>query len=95
MFLRLSADVNERLRELLRYRGDLSFLVEEALTKADLTNVTLLHEVRTGAKQSTTATVNEPTGIRLKAAATVRRCSANTLANSAISAWLESPKLQA
>ena len=36
LFLRLTAEVNDGLRSLLRYRGDLSRFIEEALSRADL-----------------------------------------------------------
>lgn len=36
LFLRFRADVNEGLRSLLRYRGDLSLFVEEAVSSPDL-----------------------------------------------------------
>jgi hypothetical protein len=42
LFLRLTAEVNDGLRSLLRYRGDLSRFVEEALTAADLMLVDLV-----------------------------------------------------
>jgi hypothetical protein len=36
LFLRLNADVNERLRSRMRYQGELSRYIEEALTATDL-----------------------------------------------------------
>ena len=42
LFLRFRADVNEALRSLLRYRGDLSRFVEEALSSPDLSRLFLL-----------------------------------------------------
>ena len=42
LFLRLNADVNERLRALLRYQGELSRYIDEALTGADLNNIQLI-----------------------------------------------------
>lgn len=42
LFLRFRADVNEALRSLLRYRGDLSRFVEEALSSPDLMCITLV-----------------------------------------------------
>jgi hypothetical protein len=42
LFLRLNADVNERLRALLRYQGELSRYIDEALTETDLDSVGLV-----------------------------------------------------
>ena len=42
LFLRLATEINEGLRSLLRYRDDLSRLVEQALVNTDLARVILL-----------------------------------------------------
>ncbi len=42
LFLRLNADVNKRLRSLLRYQGELSRYINEALTQIDLDGVRLV-----------------------------------------------------
>jgi len=42
LFLRLNADLNERLRALLRYQGELSRYIDEALTETDLDGVGLV-----------------------------------------------------
>lgn len=95
LFLRLATDVNEKLRRLLRYRGDLSLLVEEALTKVDLKQVALVHLTAFGRVRGTTATVDAGTRERLSAAAKDRGCSVNTLANSTLSAWLSAARFRA
>lgn len=87
LFLRLTADVNERLRRLLRYRGDLSRFVEEALTALDLTSVDLLPAPARHTR-GTTAVIRQQTSARLGTVAQVRGCSTNRLANSALHAWL-------
>lgn len=88
LFLRLATELNDNLRTLLRYRGDLSHFIEEALNKTDLTNVKLFTGIATGNAGGTTATIKIRTGLRLKAAAKARGCSMDILANSAILAWL-------
>lgn len=88
LFLRLSADVNERLRSALRYRGDLSRLVESALSKSDLSRVELVRADAKWETRGTTASINSRTGLRLAQVAMLRRCSINLLANSAIAQWL-------
>ena len=90
MFLRLATENNEGLRSMLRYRGDLSRFIEEALTTTDLYKVALLLPTSLGGAKGTTASTGKRVGARLKTAATYRRCSANSLANSAIAAWLNS-----
>ena len=42
LFLRLNADVNERVRALMRYQGELSRYIDEALTRTDLGSVDLI-----------------------------------------------------
>jgi hypothetical protein len=90
LFIRLTSEINDRLRGLLRYRGDLSRFIEEALTTTDLYEVALLSPGRACAAKGTTASTAKRVGARLKAAANHRRCSVNSLANSAIAAWLTS-----
>ena len=89
LFLRLAAGVNENLRCRLRYRGDFSRLIEEALCKTDLSSTPLVAGLALGKSKGTTAAVDTGTSKALRAAAAQRRCSANSLANSAIAAWLQ------
>ena len=89
LFIRLTSELNDGLRSLLLYRGDLSRFIEEALTTIDLYKVNLLSPDHACAAKGTTASTGKRVGARLKAAATHRRCSVNSLANSAIAAWLE------
>jgi hypothetical protein len=92
LFLHLATDVNENLRKLLRYRGDLSRLIEEALTNVDPKQVTLVHSIALGKVRGTTAIISARTRGRLCAAAIDRGCSVNTLANSTIAAWLSTTR---
>jgi len=88
LFIRLTSEIDHRLRRLLRYRGDLSRFIEDALTTTDLYKVALLSPKYASEAKGTTASTGKRAWARLNAAATYRRCSANTLANSAIAAWL-------
>ena len=72
----------------MRYRGDLSRFIDEALTTTDLYEVALLSPTYVSKAKGTTACTDTQTGARLKAAASYRGCSANSLANGAIAAWL-------
>jgi len=42
LFLRLTADVNDRLRALMRYHGELSRYIDDALTSLDLSSIELI-----------------------------------------------------
>ena len=88
LFIRLTSETNDRLRNLLRYRGDLSRFIEEALMTTDLYKVALLSPKSAYDSKGTTASTDKRTGAHLKAAASYRGCSVNSLANSAIAAWL-------
>jgi hypothetical protein len=88
LFVRLTSEIDNGLRRLLRHRGDLSRLIEEALTTTDLHRVALLAPGGTCESKGTTASTGKRVAARLKAAARNRGCSANSLANSAIAAWL-------
>lgn len=89
LFVRLTRDVNERLRTFLRYRGDLSRYVEEALTETNLNAVELIDGPIGRATRGTTAVVCVAAYERLEAAARARGCTMAILANSAIKAWLK------
>ena len=87
LFLRFRADVNEALRSLLRYRGDLSRFVEEALSSPDLVCVTLVSPPSRGTR-ATTAVIHKDVAARVIAVARGRGCSTTVLANSALYRWL-------
>lgn len=88
LFLRLNADVNERLRALLRYQGELSRYIDEALTKSDLDSVGLVPSRPGKATPGLTAVVSTRANTVLRSVAQQRRCSITVLANSALDAWL-------
>jgi hypothetical protein len=88
LFLRLTSEVNDRLRELMRYRGDLSRQIDEALTSTDLTTVDLTAKKPWRAAHALTALVSSRANARLRATAKHRGCTVTMLANSAIQRWL-------
>ena len=88
LFIRLTSETNDRLRSLLRYRGDLSRFIEEALLTTDLYKMALPSASNSREARGTTASTTNHVEGRLKTAAAYRQCSANSLANSAIAAWL-------
>jgi predicted transcriptional regulator len=89
LFLRLTSDVNDRVRELGRYRGDLSAHVEEALSQIDLKEVEFLSRTQSHGCRGVTVMVSPSTNSRLRAIAEQRECSITALANSAINEWLQ------
>jgi hypothetical protein len=89
LFLRLNAEVNDRLRSLTRYHGDLSQYVDEALRSADL-NTLAVEEIRAARNvPGLTAVISRESDAALRAAVRERGCSITGLANSAVESWLE------
>jgi len=88
LFLRLTADVNERLRSRLRYQGELSRYIDEALTAADLGQVDLIPACPGKSTPGLTAVISARANMSLRSAARGRRCSITVLANSALHSWL-------
>jgi hypothetical protein len=88
LFLRLNADVNDRLRAQTRYQGDLSRSIDEALTRADLNQIELVPAKAGKSTPGLTAVISTRANALLRAAAKQRRCSINSLANSALRSWL-------
>lgn len=87
LYLRLTSEVNERLRESMRHRGDLSRQIDEALSRTDLTAVELNTIPPGRTAQALTAIVSPRASRQLREIARQRGCSVNALANSALSAW--------
>ena len=88
LFLRLTADVNDRLRTLMRYHGELSGYVNDALTSLDLTKIDLLPVTLGRHCCAITAIVSQSAKARVRAAAHQRGCTVTALANSALDRWL-------
>ena len=89
LFLRLTSEVNDRLRELMRYRGDLSRQIDEALSSTDLATVELTAVAPGRRAYALTAMVSPRANGRIRAAAKQRGCTVTILANSALNRWLE------
>ena len=88
LFLRLNADVNERLRSRLRYQGELSRYIDEALTATDLGQVDLISARPGKSTPGLTAVISTGADFLLRSAARRRGCSITVLANSALHSWL-------
>ena len=87
LFLRLTTEVNDRLRTAMRYHGELSRYIDEALTAADLETVELL-SAESGRGRWVTAVISHSANDRLRSTAKQRGCTVTALANSAIKEWL-------
>lgn len=88
LFLRLTADVNDRLRALMRYHGELSRYIDDALTSLDLASVELMPVTVGKRTRGITAIVSGSANTRVRAAAKQRGCTVTALANSALDKWL-------
>ena len=87
--IRLNEGVNEALRTLIRYRGDLSTMALEALRSIDLTRVALVSSEERMLRD-TTITMSRQLHKRLKKIADDRDNSMNILVNTALARWLAS-----
>ncbi len=88
LFLRLTSVVNDRLRVLMRYRGDLSRCVDAALTSTDLGTVELDSVMPGRSAPALTAVITGRANARIRSAAKQRGCTVTVLANSALRKWL-------
>jgi cytidylate kinase len=87
--IRLNEGVNEALRTLIRYRGDLSTMALGALEAVDLTHVALV-SAEERMVRDTTITMPRQLHKRLKQIADDRDTSMNILVNTALAHWLVS-----
>jgi hypothetical protein len=88
LYLRLTAEVNDRLRESMRHRGDLSRQIDEALCSTDLATVELNKIPPGRSAHALTAIVSSRADRRLRDVARQRGCSVTALADGALSRWL-------
>lgn len=85
--IRLNEAVNEALRTLMRYRGDLSAMALEALSAVDLSRVALV-SVEEKMVRDTTITMPRTLHKKLKKIASDHESSMNILVNTALAHWL-------
>ena len=85
--IRLNEGINEALRTLIRYRGDLSTMALEALDSVDLTDAAL---VSADERMVRDTTISMPRLLhkKLKKIADERNSSMNILVNTALAHWL-------
>jgi hypothetical protein len=85
--IRLNEGVNDALRSLIRYRGDLSVMAIEALESVDLATVTLV-SAEEKMVRDTTISLPRPLHKKLKKIADDRDSSMNILVNTGLAYWL-------
>lgn len=85
--VRLNEGVNEALRSLIRYRGDLSGMVLEALGGVELESTALVSGEDSMVRDTTISLPREVHG-RLKRIAKERGTSMNILVNTGLAYWL-------
>lgn len=85
--IRLCEGVNEALRSLIRYRGDLSKMALQAFEDVDLANAPV---VESGEAMVADTTISMPQMVRdrLRKIAASRNTSLNILVNTALAHWL-------
>ena len=85
--IRLNEAVNDALRGMMRYRGDLSAMAIEALTAGGLETAGLV-SVEEKMVRDTTITIPRSLHKKLKKIAEARDTSMNILVNTALAHWL-------
>jgi hypothetical protein len=85
--VRLNEGINEALRALIRYRGDLSTMALEALDTVDLTRAALV-SAEERMVRDTTISMPRVLHKKLKKIADERDSSMNILVNTALAHWL-------
>ena len=87
LFLRLTTEVSDRLRTMMRHHGEISRYINEALSAADLEAVELRSDAA-GRGRRITAAISHSANDRLRSAAKQRGCTVASLANSVLKEWL-------
>lgn len=87
--IRLNENVNEALRSMIRYRGDLSNMAVEALSSVDMDRVALV-SVEEKMVRDTTISMTRGLHKKLKKIADDRGTSMNILVNTGLAHWLAS-----
>jgi hypothetical protein len=85
--VRLNEAINDALRSLIRYRGDLSAMANEALSSIDLGTVALVSADEKMVRD-TTITIPRATHKKIKKIAEDRDSSMDIMVNTALAHWL-------
>jgi hypothetical protein len=93
LVIRLLPGLNEHLRREMRYRGDLSAMIIEAINAVDLKRVPLVDLASDTRLGTTTIALPPPLHAQIKTIAKARTASMNEIVNTAIAHWLASKGL--
>jgi predicted CopG family antitoxin len=85
--IRMNETINDVLRTMIRYRGDLSNMANEALNAVDLSEVKMI-SIEEKMVRDTTITIPRTLHKKLKKLADDRDSSMNVLVNTALAHWL-------
>jgi hypothetical protein len=88
LFLRFNNGCERSLRILMRYHGELSRYIDDAVTSLDLASIELMPVTLGKRARGITAIVSGSANTRVRAAAKQRGCTVTALANSALDKWL-------
>jgi hypothetical protein len=88
LVIRLLPGINEHLRGEMRYRGDLSTMIIEAISTVDLKAVRLVDLSTETHIPTTTVALPKPIHAGLKSISKTRHTSMNVLVNTAVAYWL-------
>ena len=88
LVIRLLPPLNEHVRTELRYRGDLSKMIVEAIDSVDLKSVGIVDLSWETRLEATMISLPKKTHADLKALSKVRAVSMNVLVNTAVAHWL-------
>jgi len=88
LVIRLLPGISECLRAEMRYRGDLSKMIIEAINSVDLKNVILVDLFAESRIETTMISIPTKVHAVLKALSKTRAASMNVLVNTAVAHWL-------
>ena len=93
LVIRLLPGINEHLRSEMRYRGDLSAMIMEAINSVELRTVRLVDLANDTRLSTTTIAIPPPLHAQLRTIAKSRSASMNEMVNTAVAHWLAGKKI--
>lgn len=93
LVIRLLPGIDEHLRGVMRYRGDLSTMIIEAINSVNLKSVRLVELASDSRLRSTTVALPPSIHDHLKSVAKARDASMNIMVNTAVAHWLAAKKV--
>jgi hypothetical protein len=93
LVIRLLPLIDEHLLSVMRYRGDLSAMIMEAINSVDLKSVRLVVLISDTRLTSTTIALPPSIHERLKTPANTRWTTMNIMVNTAVAHWLAAKRI--